>query len=246
MRWTISSSSFFFSFFFFSDGCGPFFLAAIQPFAPHIYRSKWEASTVSSFLHQTGELTSCARSHSSGSRLLTPTPASSSRRPIVQSHFRHPLPTYPLLHIDHFNNVLSSTAYSGFSLAGPSSLAAGASSSSASGLKSIPRRAQDIRPVLWVPGIPYVPRSAADEDEQEDDDDEETDESNVWSKEHGATWVDDSNAMAEQGAALCHIEQGGLKFLAPISAEGKSGARSGLQSRKSDANGYILVLPRRL
>ncbi|PWN52486.1 clathrin adaptor, mu subunit [Violaceomyces palustris] len=190
-------------------------------------------------------------------------------RPIVHSHFQHPLPSYPLLHTDHFNNLLQSIHSSNVDL----SRGEAGASLFGSDLDTL-KDAKDIKPVLWVAGIPNGRASYGGEDDEEeeeedeegedddDDDDDESEqegddptpgvqatpfassgESNVWSQ--GVSHQDVASppsppsnpnlgvargrgdkvisqaeqALAEQGAALCHIQSGNLRFLCPISSE---------------------------
>ncbi len=100
-------------------------------------------------------------------------------RPVVHSHFANRIPSYPLLHSDYFATLLagintanaqittssstltsSSTGTNGSSVAGPSS--------------NRIYFTKDIKPVIWVPGVPDVnPLDLQNDDEDEDDQDED-------------------------------------------------------------------------
>ncbi|KAN0064183.1 hypothetical protein ACQY0O_003350 [Thecaphora frezii] len=192
-------------------------------------------------------------------------------RPIVHSHFANSIPSYPLLHSDYLNTLLSSIAATNAQLTNAST--ASTSHTPSSRITST----KDIKPVLWVPGIPIPPLSAHDDDgdqgqqDGQDDDDidqEEQDEhgrastsysastprrkpmnlhgadleaDNVWSdavrheppiprpqepplsattQQRAAAVISQAQeAMAEQGAALCHLRSGNLRFLCPVSRE---------------------------
>ncbi|EPQ27684.1 uncharacterized protein PFL1_04822 [Pseudozyma flocculosa PF-1] len=212
-------------------------------------------------------------------------------RPIVHSHFANAVAAYPLLHTDFLNTLLSSIAAANAQLSSAastsSSLGAGSGSGSGNGAAAKqlhPSRitsVKDIKPVLWVPGIPYASHLHDDDDEEDDedvedddDDDDDDDDSdgqgqastsyasnghqggpraltggsdvegaNIWSDSvrPAAPTASDSEpgsvsrptpdaraakvlshaneALAEQGAALCHIQSGNLRFLCPVSSE---------------------------
>ena len=182
-------------------------------------------------------------------------------RPIVHSHFANSIATYPLLHTDYLNTLLSSIAAANAQLSSSSKDAADTGKVYFS---------KDIKPVLWVPGIPDLPvDNDQDEDERDESSDDEDDEvgrlgtslqdkviladddggleeANVWSDaaglekpsspepaptisqlqdqaDRGAEIVAQAHeALAERGAALCHIQSGNLRFLCPVAKEGKA------------------------
>ncbi|KAK0535727.1 hypothetical protein OC834_001415 [Tilletia horrida] len=140
-------------------------------------------------------------------------------RALIQSHFRSS-DALPLSHIDHLNHAASGAANAAAAASSSSALTsvgAGPSSSataaSASPLASAARAAQ-LRPLLWVPGVPPPPLTHPDA--SSDDEEDNSASSRRAGKQRELDWQD---ALAEQGAALAHIEHGGLKFLCPVSAE---------------------------
>lgn len=180
-------------------------------------------------------------------------------RPIVHSHFANHIPAYPHLHADYFGTLLAAINSANAHIASLSSPAAGSSTDKIYFSK-------DIKPVLWVSGIPDVnPNDLNNEssDEEEENLEDEVGElsmasqlsarisqssrqrssnpeqSNVWEDSKRNTDVasdsiplapsastkaekvvnSGSQALAEQGASLIHIQSGSLRFLCPVSRE---------------------------
>lgn len=121
--------------------------------------------------------------------------------PILHSHFHHPLPTYPLLHLDHLNSRIANSNQDDSS----------------------------VEPLLWVPGIPSV-SSISQARDQVDLTEPPPDDvwRNATSQPSDLDPVDSSqfvlkeqalNSVVEQGAALVHVDEGYLRFLCPVSSE---------------------------
>lgn len=98
-------------------------------------------------------------------------------RPVVHSHFANRIPSYPLLHSDYFATLVAgvnsaNAQISSTSSSDGSSAVAGPSSNRIYFTK-------DIRPVIWVPGVPDVNllglQNEEDEDDEEDDDEDAAD-----------------------------------------------------------------------
>ncbi|SPO29076.1 related to AP-3 adapter complex mu3A subunit [Ustilago trichophora] len=89
-------------------------------------------------------------------------------RPVVHSHFANRIPSYPLLHSDYFATLLAgiNSANAQISSTSTSSSEAGPSSNRIYFTK-------DIRPVIWVPGVPDInPLDLQNESEDEGEDDD--------------------------------------------------------------------------
>ncbi|PWZ02006.1 clathrin adaptor, mu subunit [Testicularia cyperi] len=103
-------------------------------------------------------------------------------RPIVHSHFANHIPTYPLLHSDYFATLLSGINAANAHITSHSS--ASTSISTAADYDDNESRSnrvyfsKDVKPVLWVPGIPDVnpvdlQNQSFDEDEALDEDEDD-------------------------------------------------------------------------
>lgn len=100
-------------------------------------------------------------------------------RPVVHSHFANRIPSYPLLHSDYFATLLaginSANAQISTTSSTPSSNAAGTSAIAGPSLNRI-YFTKDIKPVIWVPGIPDVdPLDVQIGIEEEEDEVDDTD-----------------------------------------------------------------------
>ncbi|CDR98510.1 hypothetical protein [Sporisorium scitamineum] len=162
-------------------------------------------------------------------------------RPVVHSHFANRIPSYPLLHSDYFATLLAGinsanahiSSLASSSTTGTSAAVAGPSSNRIYFTK-------DIKPVIWVPGVPDVnPLDLQnDEDEDEDEEEENAEAADVTtnlgelslasqlsarisaSQQRGDQVVQyAAEALAEQGAALIHVGSGPLRYLCPVSRE---------------------------
>ncbi|KAJ9475667.1 putative AP-1 complex subunit mu-1-I (putative) [Pseudozyma hubeiensis] len=97
-------------------------------------------------------------------------------RPVVHSHFANRIPSYPLLHSDYFATLLaginSANAHISSSSASSSNLTEDSSSAGPSSNRIY--FTKDIKPVIWVPGVPDV--NPLDLQNQSDDNDDDADE----------------------------------------------------------------------
>lgn len=222
-------------------------------------------------------------------------------RPILHSSFRHPLTSYPLLHIDALNNALHSKSNNIPSSDSSMGMGYDSSSVGTDQFTGNNKLNQEIQPVLWVEGAPtiqQVNRQLQDDDQTEDRGSESEEmavrneeedqiaqqattttipqdesqqawddstmastdssiaetsnlDSSIWGSSDqksvptgsGSSKVEDPieqqptansldfsspeeamnhvNAMAEQGAALIHVDEGELRFLCPVIGEGE-------------------------
>ena len=103
-------------------------------------------------------------------------------RPVVHSHFANRIPSYPLLHSDYFATLLAgiNSANAQISTSTPSASSDTADAALAGPSSNRIYFTKDIKPVIWVPGVPDVsPLQLHDDSEDEDDDADETDAADV-------------------------------------------------------------------
>ena len=97
-------------------------------------------------------------------------------RPVVHSHFANRIPTYPLLHSDYFATLLAGIngANAHISSTTASNLAASNATAAVGSSSNRIYFTKDIKPVIWVPGVPDVnPLDLQNQDEDDDDQDED-------------------------------------------------------------------------
>ncbi len=93
-------------------------------------------------------------------------------RPVVHSHFANRIPSYPLLHSDYFATLLAGINSANAQITTSSSTAADSALPGPSSNRIY--FTKDIKPVIWVPGVPDVNplELQADSDDEEQDDDD--------------------------------------------------------------------------
>ncbi|SJX65185.1 related to AP-3 adapter complex mu3A subunit [Sporisorium reilianum f. sp. reilianum] len=103
-------------------------------------------------------------------------------RPVVHSHFANRIPSYPLLHSDYFATLLAGINSANAHISSSSSAASGTWAATAAAGPSSNRIyfTKDIKPVIWVPGVPDVnPLDLQNGDEDEEEDEEDVDAADV-------------------------------------------------------------------
>ncbi|SNX86795.1 related to AP-3 adapter complex mu3A subunit [Melanopsichium pennsylvanicum] len=90
-------------------------------------------------------------------------------RPVVHSHFANRIPTYSLLHSDYFSTLLAGINTANAHIASSSSDSIAGPSSNANKIYFT----KDVKPVIWVPGVPDVnPLDLQSEQEEVDEEDD--------------------------------------------------------------------------
>ncbi|TKY88337.1 hypothetical protein EX895_002689 [Sporisorium graminicola] len=91
-------------------------------------------------------------------------------RPVVHSHFANRIPSYPLLHSDYFATLVAGINSANAHISSSTSSSTAQASATATAGPSRIYFTKDIKPVIWVPGVPDVnPLDLQNEDDEDED-----------------------------------------------------------------------------